>query len=44
MPACKVPESFIVAWRENDAEKEAVFSQETGILKGQISILIFYYP
>ena len=29
-----MPEWFIVAWWEDDAEKETVFSQEPGIFKG----------
>ena len=33
-PVCKVQEQFIVAGRENDAEKKTLFSQGTGILKG----------
>ena len=39
--ACKVPEWVIAAWTENGSEKETVSSQETGISKGQMSVLLF---
>ena len=43
MPASKVPEWFNVAWKENDAKKGTVSSQETEIFKGSGEHLIFYY-
>ena len=39
-----MPEWFILALRENDAEKDTVSSQETGILKGsdeRFTMLLF---